>query len=198
MFMPNEPNGPLGEESSGEVTHLLRAWSGGDQAALDRLAERVYPEMRRMARWYMKNERQANTLQATGLVHEVFLRLIDVRRVEWRERAQFYAMAAQMMRRILVDAARARASKKRGGSAAKVNIDETAVLSPAPDRSILALDEALTAFSRLAPRQARVVELRYFGGLTEEEIVAALEISPRTVRRDWDFAKAWLSRELKR
>ena len=196
--MPNEPNGPLGEESSGEVTHLLRAWSGGDQAALDRLAERVYPEMRRMARWYMKNERQANTLQATGLVHEVFLRLIDVRRVEWRERAQFYAMAAQMMRRILVDAARARASKKRGGSAAKVNIDETAVLSPAPDRSILALDEALTALSRLAPRQARVVELRYFGGLTEEEIVAALEISPRTVRRDWDFAKAWLSRELKR
>jgi RNA polymerase sigma factor (TIGR02999 family) len=102
------------------------------------------------------------------------------------------------MRRILVDAARARAAKKRGGSAAKVNIDDTAVLSPAPDRSILALDEALTAFSRIAPRQASVVELRYFGGLTEEEIVAALDISPRTVRRDWDFAKAWLSRELNR
>ena len=107
-------------------------------------------------------------------------------------------MAAQMMRRILVDAARARGSQKRGGSAAKVNIDDTAVLSPAPDRSILALDEALTAFSQLAPRQAKVVELRYFGGLTEEEIVAALDISPRTVRRDWDFAKAWLSRELNR
>lgn len=196
--MPNEPNGPLGEESSGEVTHLLRAWNRGDQAALDRLAERVYPELRRMARRYMKDERQANTLQSTGLVHEVYLRLVDVRGVDWRERAQFYAMAAQMMRRILVDAARARASKKRGGSAAKVSIDATAVLSPAPDRSILALDEALTALSRLAPRQARVVELRYFGGLTEEEIVAALEISPRTVRRDWDFAKAWLSRELKR
>ena len=103
-----------------------------------------------------------------------------------------------MMRRILVDAARARASKKRGGSAAKVNIDDTAVLSPAPARSILALDDALTAFARLAPRQARVVELRYFGGLTEEEIVAALDISPRTVRRDWDLAKAWLSRELNR
>jgi len=196
--VPNEPNGPIAEESSGEITNLLRAWSDGDQAALDRLAERVYSELRRMARRYMKNERQTNTLQSTGLVHEVYLRLVDVRGVDWRDRAQFYAMAAQMMRRILVDAARARAAKKRGGSAPKVNIDETAVLSPAPDRSILALDEALTALSRLAPRQARVVELRYFGGLTEEEIVAALEISPRTVRRDWDFAKAWLSRELKR
>ncbi len=196
--MPNEPNGPFGEESSGEITNLLRAWSGGDQAALDRLAERVYSELRRMAHRYMKNERQANTLQSAGLVHEVYLRLVDVRTVEWRERAQFYAMAAQMMRRILVDAARARASKKRGGSAAKVNIDDGAVLSPEPDQSILALHEALTTFSRLAPRQARVVELRYFGGLTEEEIVAALDISPRTVRRDWSFAKAWLSRELNR
>ena len=149
-----------------------------------------------MARRYMKNERQGDTLQSTGLVHEVYLRLVDVGTVEWRERAQFYAMAAQMMRRILVDAARARGSQKRGGLVAKVNIDDTAVLSPAPDRSILALDEALTAFSHLAPRQARVVELRYFGGLTEGEIVAALDISPRTVRRDWDFAKAWLSREL--
>ena len=196
--MPNEPNGPFGEESSGEITNLLRAWSAGDQAALDRLAERVYPELRRMARRYMKNERQANTLQSAGLVHDVYLRLVDVSRVEWRERAQFYAMAAQMMRRILVDAARARASKKRGGSAARVNIDDAALLSPEPDQSILALHEALVTFSRLAPRQARVVELRYFGGLTEEEIVAALDISPRTVRRDWSFAKAWLSRELNR
>ena len=197
-FVPSEPNRPPGGESPGEVTDLLRAWNGGDQAALDRLAERVYPELRRMARRYMRNERQASTLQSTGLVHEVYLRLVDVRRVEWRARAQFYAMAAQMMRRILVDAARARASKKRGGLAAKVNIDDTAVLSPVPDRSILALDDALTELSHLAPRQARVVEMRYFGGLTEEEIVAALEISPRTVRRDWDFAKSWLSRELKR
>jgi RNA polymerase sigma factor (TIGR02999 family) len=197
--VPNEPNGSVGEDSSGEITNLLRAWSGGDQAALDRLAERVYPELRRMARRHMKNERDANTLQsAAGLVHEVYLRLVDVRRVEWRERAQFYAMAAQMMRRILVDAARARAAKKRGGSAAKVNIDDAAVLSPEPAQSILALHEALETFSRLAPRQARVVELRYFGGLTEEEIVAALDISPRTVRRDWSLAKAWLSRELNR
>ena len=183
--------------SSAEITTLLKAWSGGDPAALERLAEQVYPELRLMARRYMKNERLGNTLQATALVHEVYLRLVDITKIEWRERAQFFAMAAQMMRRILVNAAHARAAQKRGGMTPKVNIDETAVLSPAPDRAILALDEALTAFSRLAPRQAKVVELRYFGGLTEEEIVAALNISPRTVRRDWDFAKAWLSQELK-
>ncbi|HEV3481987.1 MAG TPA: sigma-70 family RNA polymerase sigma factor [Candidatus Acidoferrales bacterium] len=179
-----------------EITGLLRAWSGGDQAALAQLAERVYPELRLMARRYMKNERQANTLQATALVHEVYMRLVDVTEVEWRERAQFFAMAAQMMRRILVDAARARGAQKRGGSAVKVNLDETALLSMALNHSILALDGALTALSQVAPRQAKVVELRYFGGLTEEEIVAALKISPRTVRRDWDFAKAWLLREL--
>lgn len=149
-----------------------------------------------MARRYMKNEGQGNTLQATAVIHEVYLRLVDVSNVEWHARAQFFALAAQMMRRILVDAARARRSHKRGGMAPQVNIDETAVLSPTTDRSILALDEALTAFSQVAPRQAKVVELRYFGGLTEEEIVAALDISPRTVRRDWDFAKAWLLREL--
>ena len=149
-----------------------------------------------MARRHMRNEGRGNTLQTTAVVHEVYLRLIDVANVEWRTRAQFFAIAAQLMRRILVDAARARISQKRGGDAIKVNLDETAVLSPTPDRSILALDEALTAFSHVAPRQAKVVELRYFGGLTEEEIVTALEISPRTVRRDWDIAKAWLLREL--
>jgi RNA polymerase sigma factor (TIGR02999 family) len=198
FFFAKGRRGYLMNASSAEITNLLKAWSGGDPAALERLAEQVYPELRRMARRYMKNERLGNTLQATALVHEVYLRLVDVAKVEWQERAQFFAMAAQMMRRILVTAARARGSQKRGGMAPKINIDETAVLSPAPDRSILALDEALTAFSRLAPRQAKVVELRYFGGLTEDEIVAALEISPRTVRRDWDLAKAWLSRELNR
>ena len=186
------------DASSAEITGLLKAWNSGDPAALARLAERVYPELRLMARRYMKNERQANTLQTTALVHEVYLRLVDVTKVEWRERAQFFAMAAQMMRRILVDAARARGSQKRGGREPKLNIEETAVLSSEPDRCIVALDEALDAFSRLAPRQAKVVELRYFGGLTEEEIVAALTISPRTVRRDWDLAKAWLLRELSR
>lgn len=183
--------------SSAEVTVLLKAWGGGDQAALARLTDRVYPELRLMARRYMRNERQTNTLQATGLVHEVYLRLVDVTKLEWRERAQFFAVAAQIMRRILVDAARARGASKRGGGALKVNLDETAYLSSAPNRSILALDAALTAFAQIAPRQAKVVELRYFGGLTEDEIAATLEISQRTVRRDWDLAKAWLLRELR-
>jgi RNA polymerase sigma factor (TIGR02999 family) len=174
----------------------LKAWSTGDQAALARLAEQVYPELRLIARRYLRNEQHANTLQTTALVHEVYLRLVDVKKVDWQERAQFFAIAAQAMRRILVDAARSRGAHKRGGLAAKVSFDETAVLTRAPDRSILAVDEALTAFSQVAPRQAKVVELRYFGGLTEEEIVAALGISLRTVRRDWDLARAWLSREL--
>jgi len=182
--------------SDSEITGLLKAWSSGDEAALARLAERVYPELRTMARRHMKNERQAATLQTTALVNEVYLRLVDVTKVEWQQRAQFFAMAAQMMRHILVDAARARGADKRGGSAVSVNFDETVTLASAPNRSIIALDEALTAFARVAPRQAEVVELRYFGGLTEEEITAALKISPRTVRRDWNFAKAWLLREL--
>ena len=183
---------------SAEITRLLRAWSGGDSAALDRLAEQVYGELRIMARRYMKNERAGHTLQTTDLVHEVYLRLVDTTKIEWHERAQFFAMAAKMMRRILVDAARARGSQKRGGMAIQVNLEGTALVSAAPGRQMLALDEALTSFSEVAPRQAKVVELRYFGGLTEEEIVAALNISPRTVRRDWDLARAWLLRELGR
>jgi RNA polymerase sigma factor (TIGR02999 family) len=178
-----------------EITNLLKAWSAGDPAALDQLSKQVYDELRRMARRHMKNERRDNTLQTTALVHEVYLRLIDVTRVEWQQRAQFFAIAAQMMRRILVDAARKRASHKRGGGI-RVNFDETAIVSPEPDRSMVALDDALAAFAEVAPRQAKVVELRYFGGLQEEEIVEVLKISPRTVRRDWDFARAWLAREL--
>ena len=158
----------------------------------------MYPELRRMARRYVRDEAQGNSLQATALVHEVYLRLVDVNNVEWRGRAQFFAITAQMMRRVLVDAARTHGSRRHGGAPARVNLDDSAVLSPAPDRAILAVDEALTALSQVAPRQAKVVELRYFGGLTEEEIVAALDIAPRTVRRDWNLAKAWLSRELKR
>jgi RNA polymerase sigma factor (TIGR02999 family) len=183
---------------SAEVTGLLKAWSSGDQAALDRLASVVYQELRRMARRYMRNERPGITLQTTALVNEVYLRLVDVKNVDWQHRAQFFAISAQMMRRILVDAARARRSGKRGGGAIKVNDDETAVLSPQPEASVLALDEALEAFSQVAPRQAKVVELRYFGGLNEEEIAEVLKTSSRTVRRDWDFAKSWLMRELNR
>src|ERR1044071_2104621 len=189
-------NGPSVGARTEEITRLLKAWGSGDEAALGRLTEHVYPELRRMARRYMKGEAQGNTLQATALVHEVYLRLVDVTNIEWRARTQFFAIAAQMMRRILVDAARTHGSRRQGGAQAKVNLDDSAVLSPAPDRTILAVDDALTAFSQVAPRQAKVVEMRYFGGLTEEEIAAALKTSPRTVRRDWHFAKAWLLREL--
>jgi len=181
---------------SAEVTVLLRAWSSGDASALEKLAERVYGELHHMARRYMKNERPRNSLQATALVHEVYLRLVDVTNVDWRERAQFFAMTAQMMRRILVDAARAKGSRKRGSRAVRVNFKETAVLAPEPDPSMIALDDALAAFSEVAARQAKVVELRYFGGLKEEEIAHVLEISLRTVQRDWEFARVWLAREL--
>jgi RNA polymerase sigma factor (TIGR02999 family) len=179
-----------------DVTNLLKAWSAGDDSARGRLAEQVYPELRLIARRYLKDERRANTLQTTALVHEVYLRMVDVSSVDWRERAQFFAMAAQMMRRILVDAARARRAVKRGAGELNVNLDEACMLPATPDRSLLAVHDALNAFSKLAPRQAQVVELRYFGGLTEEEIVTVLGISLRTVRRDWDLAKAWLLREL--
>ena len=181
-----------------EVTGLLKAWSGGDQAALERLADQVYNELRRIAGRYMRNERTGNTLQTTAVVNEVYLRLVDVKNVDWQQRAQFFAIAAQMMRRILVDAARARGSHKRGGGAIKVNVDEAPVVSPERDSSLVALDEALETFSKLAPRQAKVVELHYFGGLSEEEIAEVLKTSPRTVRRDWGFAKSWLKRELRR
>lgn len=186
----------MGASAGDDVTVLLRAWHGGDQAALARLAERVYAELHRVAHRYMRDERRPDTLQTTALINETYLRLADVATVEWRDRAQFFALAAQMMRRILVDAARARGAQKRGGDATQVTLDDAAVAPLEPDRSILALNDALTAFAQTAPRQAKVVELRYFGGLDENEIAAVLEISPRTVRRDWDIARAWLLREL--
>jgi RNA polymerase sigma factor (TIGR02999 family) len=179
-----------------DVTNLLKAWSKGDSAALDLLAERVYHELHVMARRFMQHERQGNTLQATALVHEVYIRLAGVGKLQWRQRAQFFALAAKMMRRILVDAARARRTSKRGSGVVHVSLEEPAVLAAAPDRSLIALDDALAAFSEIAPRQTRVVELRYFGGLIEEEIASVLDISPRTVRRDWEFARVWLAREL--
>jgi RNA polymerase sigma factor (TIGR02999 family) len=153
-----------------DITNLRKAWRAGDPAALDQLSKRVYDELRLMAHRHVKNERQGNTLQTTALVHEVYLRLIDVTKVEWQQRAQFFAMAAQMMRRILVDAARAGASHKRGAGAEHLNFDDTAAVSPEPDGSMVALDDALAAFAQIAPRQAKVVELRFFGGLKEEEI----------------------------
>jgi RNA polymerase sigma factor (TIGR02999 family) len=181
-----------------EITNLLKAWGSGDEAALAQLTDHVYPELRLMARRYMKNEVPGNSFQATALVNEVYLRLVDVTNVEWQARAQFFAIAAQMMRRILVDAARGRGSRRIDGIPLKVNLDEAAILAPESHRSVLALDDALMAFSQVAPRQAKVVELRYFGGLTEEEIAAVLKISRRSVERDWGLAKAWLLRELGR
>jgi RNA polymerase sigma factor (TIGR02999 family) len=185
---PSEPS---------EVTVLLRAWRDGDQTAFDRLAALVYDDLVRMARRYMRNERTGHTLQTTALVNEAYLRLVDVKNNDgWRDRAQFFALSAQVMRRILVDAARARGSYKRGAGVVKINVDDLAVLSPEPDQSILALHEALEEFAKVAPRQARVVELRYFGGLSVEDISEVMKISTRTVDRDWEFAKAWLKREI--
>ena len=183
---------------SAEITRLLRAWSAGDRAALDRLAAVVYDELRRVARRYMRNERAQLTLQTTAVVNEVYLRLVDVTNVDWQHRAQFFAISAQMMRHILVDAARARGRGKRGGGGEKVNVDEVPVLAPQPSNSIVALDAALDAFAKLAPRQAKVVEWRYFGGLSVEETAEVMKTSTRTIDRDWRFAKKWLLRELSR
>jgi RNA polymerase sigma factor (TIGR02999 family) len=181
---------------SAEVTGLLKAWRDGDQAALDRLTAHVYGELRLIASRYMRSQKAGNTLQTTAVVNEAYLRLVDVKNIDWQQRAQFFGLAAQIMRRILVDAARARGSHKRGGGAVKVNVDETPVLAPERDSSLVALDEALAEFTKIAPRQAKVVELRYFGGLSEEEVAEVLNTSARTVRRDWDLARAWLKREL--
>jgi RNA polymerase sigma factor (TIGR02999 family) len=179
-----------------QITGLLRAWRNGDNVALELLAPKVYDELRRVARRYMRNERAGNTLQTTALVNEVYLRLVDFKNVDCEHRAQFFALSAQMMRRILVDAARARGSQKRGGGVVRVNVEDTTVPLSQSDASILALNDALEALGKMAPRQAKVVELRYFGGLNVNEIVKVLRISPRTVERDWDIARAWLTREL--
>ena len=181
---------------SPEITVLLRAWRDGDQGAFDRLATIVYDDLLRMARRYMRNEQAGNTLQTTALVNEAYLRLVDVKNSGWRDRAQFFALAAQMMRRILVDAARARGAHKRGAGAVKINLDDVPILSPQHEESIIALHDTLEEFSKMAPRQAKVVELRYFGGMNAEEIGEVMKISPRTIERDWEFAKAWLRREM--
>ena len=183
---------------SSAITELLKAWTGGDRAALDRLMPAVYDELRRMARRHMRHERAGHTLQTTALVNEAYLRLVDVKSVDWQHRAQFFAVAAQIMRRILVDAARARGAQKRGGSAVPVNIDDVAVIAPDTGEQIVALDAALDEFEKLAPRPAKVLEMRYFGGLSEAEIAAVLKTSTRTVERDFQFAKTWLVRELSR
>jgi RNA polymerase sigma-70 factor (ECF subfamily) len=185
-------------DSPKEVSLLLLAWGDGDQAALDKLIPLVYEELHRLAHRYISRESPGNTIQTTGLAHEAYLRLVDVKNVRWHDRAHFFAVAARMMRRILVDLARARNNLKHGGGAQQVSLDRVSVASPERDAAMVALDEALQRLAALNPRQSQVVELRYFGGLTEEQVAQAVKVSPRTVRSDWRLARIWLYRELTR
>ena len=178
------------------VTQLLLDWSHGDQAALDKLMPLVYEELHRLAQRYMRRESPGHTLQTTALVNEAYLRLIDQRQVRWQNRAHFFAIAAQLMRRILLDRARRRRYIKRGGGARQVSLDEAADVFQERSADLVALDEALSRLADLDPRKGRVVELRFFGGLSVEETAEALNVSPETVMRDWRLAKVWLLREL--
>jgi RNA polymerase sigma-70 factor (ECF subfamily) len=178
------------------VTDLLLAWGEGDRQALDRLVPLVYAELRRRARVQLSRERGSHTLQPTALVHETFLRLVDQRDARWRNRAQFFAVSARLMRRILVDHARARAAAKRGGDAVRVALDVADETATGPETDILVLHETLERLASQDERQAHVVELRYFGGLSVEEVASVLEVSEITVKRDWAMARAWLFREL--
>jgi RNA polymerase sigma-70 factor, ECF subfamily len=184
-------------ESFAEITQLLGAWSAGDQSARDRLMPLLYAELRRVAHNQLRGERPGQTLQPTALVNEVYVRLVELRRMTWQNRAHFFAMCARLMRQILIDAARARRFAKRGGDAVRVTLDEELVSADAPGPDLLALDDALRALEELDARKSRVVELRFFAGLTAEETAAVLGVSTDTVARDWKFAKTWLYRELR-
>lgn len=175
-----------------EVTGLLLDWSNGNKEALDKLTPLVYEELRRLARHYMRQENPGHTLQTTALVNEAYLKLVDQKNVHWRDRAHFFAVSAQIMRHILIDYARRRHYAKRGGSAQRIPLDEVAVMSAERAADLLALDEALNELSDTYPRKSKVVELRYFGGLTIEETAEVLKVAPITVRREWNSAKAWL------
>ena len=183
-------------QGSHEITRLLLAWSEGDGEALDQLAPLVYAELRRLAKSYMRKERAGHTLQTTALINEAYLRLIDAGQVEWRNRAHFFGVAACAMRQILVAMARERGCQKRGGGARQVSLDEAMVIDAGPDEDLVALDEALEALAQFDARKAQVVEMRFFGGLTEAEIAATLDVSSETVRRDWRLARSWLRRKL--
>jgi RNA polymerase sigma factor (TIGR02999 family) len=180
-----------------DVTRLLVAWRQGDQVAQAHLLPLVYDELRRLAHRYLQRERPDHTLQATALVHEAYLRLIDQRQAQWQNRAHFFGLAAQMMRRILIDHARQHHAAKRGGAEQKLSLDEAVWVSAERTTDLVALDDALTRLAVLDPQQSRIVELRFFGGLTIEETAEVLGVSPATVKRDWSMAKAWLYRELR-
>jgi RNA polymerase sigma-70 factor (ECF subfamily) len=179
-----------------EVTELLQAWSHGKREAFDKLAPIVYNELRRLARCYMANERKSHTLQPTALVHEAYMRLADFRSLEWKSRVHFFAMSAQVMRRVLVDFARSRESRKRGRSHERLDLEACANLGQQHDAALIALDDALTTLASADARKCQVVEMKFFGGLSTEEIAASLDVSPETVLRDWKLAKLWLLREL--
>jgi RNA polymerase sigma-70 factor (ECF subfamily) len=185
---------PAKTSPDGEVSILLRAWSEGDQSALDKLTPIVYGELRRLAHYYMARERTGHSLQATALVNEAYLRLVDYKRMRWENRAHFFAVSAQLMRRILVDHAR-RHNLKRGAGVEHVELEETAIIG-GRDQDLVALDDAMQALARMDQRKAQVVELRFFGGLSVEETAEVLKVSPATVMRDWSTARAWLYREM--
>lgn len=184
------------EPSAHEVTRHLLDWSGGDQQALDKLMPLVYDELRHIAGRCLRRERGSHTLQTTALVHEAYFRLVDQQRVNWQNRAHFYGIAAQMMRRVLVDHARGQQAEKRGGDAQKLSLDEALDAAEQKEVDLLALDDALNELARLDQQQSRITELRFFGGLTVAETAEVLGLSPATVKREWAMAKAWLFREL--
>jgi RNA polymerase sigma factor (TIGR02999 family) len=184
--------------SADEVTELLRSWSAGDQAALDQLILLVHDELRRLARRQMVRERPDHTLQATALVNEAYLRLINASKVQWKDRAHFFAISARLMRQILVDFARARGNQKRGGDARQISLTEALEVAPEGKTDLVALDHALQALAALSERRSQVVELRFFSGLSIEETAEVLQVSTETVKRDWRLAKVWLLRELSR
>jgi RNA polymerase sigma factor (TIGR02999 family) len=185
-------------QPASEITALLQAWEGGDRDALDRLMPVVYDELRRAAQAYMRRERTNHTLQASALVNEVYLRLVDITNVRWQARAHFFAIAASMMRRILLDAARARSARKRGGGDLQVTFDEDRIDAEASRQaaSLIEIDQAIDTLSKVDRRKAQVVELRFFGGLSVDEMAQVLGISPQSVKRDWKLARAWLLKEL--
>jgi RNA polymerase sigma factor (TIGR02999 family) len=179
-----------------EITQLLAEWSEGNQAALDQLYPLVYNELRRLAHGYLRRERKGHTLQTTALINEAYLRLVDQKHVHWANRSHFFGISAQIMRRILIDHARRYDYAKRGGGAQRISLDEAAIVAKQRGRTLLLLDEALKSLAEIDPRRSQVVELRYFGGLNNEEIAGVLKISENTVMRDWNMARAWLYQEL--
>jgi RNA polymerase sigma factor (TIGR02999 family) len=184
------------ERSAHQITRLLQAWSEGEQSALEHLIPLVYEELHRLAHHYMAGEQPGHTLQTTALLNEAYLRLVDSPKLSWQNRAHFFAVSAQVMRRILVDWARSRQALKRGGEARPLELEEALVVADAPGADLVALDDALKALAALDPRKSEVVEFRFFGGLSVEETAEVLKVSPETVMRDWKFAKSWLRREL--